>query len=130
MAARYQPEVTDKNTGEKRPNPEYNEERYSHWLDKAREAHKAAAPYYAPRLMAVAFGGNIAVTEGAESRVDPRQFMWETYLGMRRRGELAQKVVESAQDRNWYGFAYPCAGTRNQGGRRRRRGRLTAYSIR
>jgi hypothetical protein len=28
------------------------------------------------------------------NRVDPRQVMWETYLGMRRRGELGERVQE------------------------------------
>jgi hypothetical protein len=48
MAARYQPGHADK------PNPEYNEERYAFWLDRAREALRDAAPYYAPKLHAVA----------------------------------------------------------------------------
>jgi hypothetical protein len=30
-----------------------------------------------------------------ETRIDPRQIMWETYIGMRRRGELAQKTIEA-----------------------------------
>jgi len=29
MAARYQPELTNRETGEKQPNPNYNEERYA-----------------------------------------------------------------------------------------------------
>jgi hypothetical protein len=95
MAARFQPEITDRETGDKRPNPEHSPKEYADWLAAAREAYRDAAPYYAPKLAAVAVGGNIAVTEGSETRIDPRQFMWETYLGMRRRGELAQKVVEA-----------------------------------
>jgi hypothetical protein len=29
MATRYQPELTNRETGEKQPNPNYNEERYA-----------------------------------------------------------------------------------------------------
>jgi hypothetical protein len=44
MAARFQPEVTDPATREKRPNPEYDQERYAFWLDRSREALRDAAP--------------------------------------------------------------------------------------
>jgi hypothetical protein len=48
MAARYEPGTKEK------PNENYDEERYAFWLSAAREANKAAAPYYAPRLHAIA----------------------------------------------------------------------------
>src|ERR1700716_1605312 len=48
MAARYQPGSKDN------PNPEHNEERYAFWLDRSREALSAAAPYYSPKLHAIA----------------------------------------------------------------------------
>jgi hypothetical protein len=54
------------------------------WLSAAREAHKAAAPYYAPRLQAI--HGMVRLDgsdEQQEDRADPRQTMWETYLEMR-----------------------------------------------
>jgi hypothetical protein len=94
MAARFQPERTQEDDT-KVANPEHDPKEYANWLAAAREAYRDAAPYYAPKLAAVAVGGNIAVTEGAESRADPREIMWQTYLGMRRRGELAQKTIEA-----------------------------------
>ena len=90
MATRYQPGT------EARPNPAHNEERYAFWLSAAREAYKAAAPYYAPRLHAI--HGMVRLDgsdEQQEDRADPRQTMWEPYLEMRRRGELALKAVEA-----------------------------------
>jgi hypothetical protein len=45
MAARYQPELTDPATGEKRPNPNHDEERYGHWLAESRKANEAAATH-------------------------------------------------------------------------------------
>jgi hypothetical protein len=96
MAARYQPEVTDAATREKRPNPQYNEERYAFWLDRSREALRDAAPYYSPKLHAVAIATPPSEAEQA-SRVDPRETMWQTYKAMRERGELAMKTVGSSQ---------------------------------
>jgi hypothetical protein len=93
IAARYQPNHTQED-GTKVPNPEHDEGNYTRAMLAACDAFSKAAPYYAPKLAAVAFAGNVPGTE-AEARVDPRQIMWETYLGMRRRGELAQKVVEA-----------------------------------
>jgi hypothetical protein len=53
MVERYQP-ATDE-----RPNELASEERYAFWMDKAGEYLKAAAPYYAPKLHAVAIGGEV-----------------------------------------------------------------------
>jgi hypothetical protein len=69
MAARYQPERT-RDDGAKEHNPEHNEERYAFWLNRAREALRDAAPYYAPRLHAVAVQ-NMPSEQGP--RADPRQ---------------------------------------------------------
>ena len=91
MAGRYQPEVTDPTTGGKRPNPNFIEDRYAFWLGQSREALKAAAPYYAPRLTAIAVQTNVQVDE--RDHADPRQVMWEIYKQMRERGELALKAV-------------------------------------
>jgi hypothetical protein len=94
MAERYQPELTDPTTREKSPNPLHNEERYAFWLAASREAYKAAAPYYAPRLHAVAMQlATPALDNKQEGRADPRETLWQTYLEMRRRGELALKAV-------------------------------------
>jgi hypothetical protein len=48
MAARYQPGPKDK------PNANFDEQKYAFWLAAAGEALKAAAPYYSPKLHAVA----------------------------------------------------------------------------
>jgi hypothetical protein len=94
QAARFQAEILDEKTGERKTNPKADIVEHGKWIDRAREVARDAAPYYAPKLAAVAFAGKIPGTE-AEDRVDPRQTMWETYLGMRRRGELAQKTIEA-----------------------------------
>jgi hypothetical protein len=91
MARRYQPEVTDPATGGKRPNPNFIEERYAFWLGQSREALKAAAPYYAPRLTAIAVQTNVRVDE--DDHADPRQVMWEIYKQMRERGEIGLKAL-------------------------------------
>jgi hypothetical protein len=93
MAERYQPELTDPTTREKSPNPLHNEERYAFWLAASREAYKAAAPYYAPRLHAIAVAPAAATASAEVERVDPRRLMFEQYMEMRRRGELALKAV-------------------------------------
>jgi hypothetical protein len=84
MAARYEPGTKEK------PNENYDEERYAFWLSAAREANKAAAPYYAPRLHAIAVQTVPSIEgKGEESRVDPRQLLLEMYFKMRERGEIA-----------------------------------------
>jgi hypothetical protein len=45
MAARYQPEITDPATREKRPNPDGNETKYAFWLAESRKANEAAAAH-------------------------------------------------------------------------------------
>jgi hypothetical protein len=88
MAARYQPGTDEK------PNTNHNEERYAFWLDRAREALRDAAPYYAPKLHAVAIATPPSVDDNA-GRVDPREHMWQVYKQMRERGELAMKTVSN-----------------------------------
>jgi hypothetical protein len=94
MAARFQPELTDQATMEKRPNPNFNEERYAFWLDRSREALRDAAPYYSPKLHAIAIAKPPSEDDKI-GRVDPRQQMWETYKAMRDRGEIAMKTIGS-----------------------------------
>ena len=90
MAARFQPGSTDK------PNENYDETRYAFWLDRAREALRDAAPYYSPKLHAIAIATPPSSEEDA-GQVDPRETMWQTYKAMRERGELAMKTVSSTQ---------------------------------
>jgi hypothetical protein len=90
MAARYQPGPRDN------PNENYNEERYAFWLDRAREALRDAAPYYSPKLHAVAIATPPSVDDKI-GRVDPREQMWQTYKAMRERGEIAIKTIGSTE---------------------------------
>src|SRR5882724_9645771 len=77
MAARFQAEILNEKTGKREPNPQADIVEHGKWIDRAREVARDAAPYYAAKLAAVAFAGNVAITDGAESRADPRQIMWE-----------------------------------------------------
>jgi hypothetical protein len=90
MAARYQPGTAEK------PNPDHNEERYAFWLDRSREALRDAAPYYSPKLHAIAVAASLRVDEKV-GRVDPREQMWQTYKAMRERGEIAMKTIGSTE---------------------------------
>ena len=96
MAARFQPDVTDQATGERRANPNFNEERYAFWLDRSREALRDAAPYYSPKLHAIAMHKPPSVDDKL-GRVDPREQMWQTYKAMRERGEIAMKTIGSPE---------------------------------
>jgi hypothetical protein len=91
MAARFQPDLTDPETKERRANPQYNEERYAFWLDRSREALRDAAPYYSPKLHAI----GLAATLSVDDKVGPREQMWQTYKAMRERGEIAMKTIGS-----------------------------------
>jgi hypothetical protein len=96
MAARFQPDLTDPETKERRANPQYNEERYAFWLDRSREALRDAAPYYSPKLHAIAVAQTLTVDDKV-GRVDPREQMWQTYKAMRERGEIAMKTIGSTE---------------------------------
>jgi len=91
MAARYQPGTAEN------PNPDWNEERYAFWLDRAADALAKAAPYYSPKLHAVAIATPPSSEAEDVSRADPRETMWQTYKAMRERGELAMKTVTSTE---------------------------------
>jgi len=87
MVAHYEPGTPEK------PNPFENEERYAYWLVQAREALKAAAPYYAPRLHAVAVAPVTPAAAGEPiDRRDPREIMLNELAEMSRRGELAKEI--------------------------------------
>jgi hypothetical protein len=55
MALRYHPMRQVEGASQLVANPERDPEKYSHWLAMEREALKAAAPYYSPRLHAVCY---------------------------------------------------------------------------
>jgi hypothetical protein len=94
MAGRYQPTNTNPDTGARTPNKKFNEERYAFWLGRWGDALAKAAPYYAPRLMAMAVQNQVQI-EDKRARVDPREVMLQIYLEMLRRGELTAKVLEA-----------------------------------
>jgi hypothetical protein len=71
-----------------------DEERYAFWLDRSREALSAAAPYYSPKLHAIAMAKPVDIDDKV-GRVDPREQMWQTYKAMRERGEIAMKTIGS-----------------------------------
>ena len=78
-ALRYAPMRAIAGTDQRERNPEHNEERYSHWLAAERDALKAAAPYYAPRLMAMAVQ-TAQRDKDKELRGDPRVALLEMIL--------------------------------------------------
>lgn len=92
QVARYAPSRMNMDTGLREANPHYNDEDYDRWLAAERDALKAAAPYYAPRLMAVAVK-TMQDVDGRQDHADPRQVMWEIYKTMRERGELGLKAL-------------------------------------
>jgi hypothetical protein len=55
MAARYAPMRMNEKTKQPVENKQHNYDRYMECMRDARECLKAAAPYYSPRLRAVAF---------------------------------------------------------------------------
>jgi hypothetical protein len=91
MAARYAPMRTSAEHNPER-NPEHNEERYSHWLAQERDALKAAAPYYAPRLMGMAVQ-TATLDRDKEARADPRVALLEMILQMRDRDEIGLQAL-------------------------------------
>ncbi len=92
MAAHYAPRRTNADTEQRERNPEHNEERYSHWLAAERDALGRAAPYYAPRLMAMAVQ-TAQLDKDKELRGDPRVALLEMILQMRDRDALGQHAL-------------------------------------
>jgi hypothetical protein len=80
MVERYQPEITN-DKGEKVPNEHYNEERYDHWMTRARETLAAAAPYYAPKLHMMAADihrrTEVSISQKLETDATPQEAMRE-----------------------------------------------------
>src|ERR1700716_1536218 len=64
MAARFQPGPRDN------PNPDYDREQYAFWLNRSREALRDAAPYYAPKLHAVAVQTVPSIEDKDDGRID------------------------------------------------------------
>ena len=87
MAARFQPGSRDN------PNPDYDREQYAFWLDRSREALRDAAPYYAPKLHAVAVQTVPSIEDKDDGRIDPRQLLFEMYMQMRERGQITLEAL-------------------------------------
>ena len=94
--AYFAPSRMNMDTGQREANPNHDLEEYRRWLADERDALKAAAPYYAPRLMAVAVK-TMQDVDGQQDHADPRQVMWEIYKQMRERGEIGLKALPPAK---------------------------------
>ena len=95
VAMAFQPEVKDGVASWAKPEDEVRFERY---LRLSLDAAKARAPYESPRYMAVGVvAPGMDNSQQQEVRRDPREVLWETYLGMRERGELALKTVPAPE---------------------------------
>ena len=96
MAARYAPMRTNPDTRQKEHNPDHVEERYRDWLAAERDALKAAAPYYAPRLTAIALHTS-QLDKDKEMRGDPRVALLEMILQMRDRDEIGLQALPASK---------------------------------
>jgi len=85
MVEHYQPQVINKDTGASEPNPNFVEERYDHWMKAARETLTAAAPYYAPKLHAMAaevhHTNKVSISQKLDLTMNPAEAMAE-YIKM------------------------------------------------
>jgi hypothetical protein len=96
MAEVYAPTRTNTDTNEVVVNPQHNEERYSHWLAAERDALGRAAPYFCPRLTAVALQTG-QLDKDKEARADPRVALLEIILQMRDRGEVGLQALPASK---------------------------------
>jgi hypothetical protein len=92
MAARFAPMRTNQKTKKKEDNPAYSPKDYHDWLAAERAALTAAAPYYAPRLTAIALG-TTQLDKDKEARADPRVALLELLLQMRERDDIGRKAL-------------------------------------
>jgi hypothetical protein len=99
---RCAPFRANRDTGKPEANPDYNAEEYRRWLADERDALKAAAPYYAPRLMAMAVQTS-QLDRDKEARADPRVALLEMILQMRDRDELGQQALPAPKKGNGHG---------------------------
>jgi hypothetical protein len=92
MAVYFAPMRANADTGQREPNPNHNPKDYFDWLAAERDALGRAAPYYAPRLMAMAVQ-TATLDRDKEARADPRVALLEMILQMRDRDELGQHAL-------------------------------------
>ena len=92
MVVSLAPMRTNADTGQREPNPDHNPKDYFDWLAAERDALGRAAPYYSPRLMAMAVQ-TATLDRDKESRADPRVALLEMILQMRDRDQLGQQAL-------------------------------------
>jgi hypothetical protein len=92
MATHFAPMRMNADTGQREVNPDHNPKDYHDWLAAERAALTAAAPYYAPRLTAVALQ-TAQLDKDKELRGDPRVALLEMILQMRDRDEIGQRAL-------------------------------------
>jgi hypothetical protein len=66
---------------------------YKWWMEYARKAFCDAAPFWSPKLAAMAVRADVTVDDMRKDTADPRQRLLEMYLQMRQRARLP-KIVE------------------------------------
>jgi hypothetical protein len=66
---------------------------YKWWMQYTREAYRDAAPFWSPKLAAMAVRADVTVDDMRKDTADPRQRLLEMYLQMRQRARLP-KIVE------------------------------------
>jgi hypothetical protein len=62
-------------------------------MEYARKAYCDAAPFWSPKLAAMAMRAELSVEDKRKELADPRQRLWDTFLQMRQRMRL-MKVVD------------------------------------
>jgi hypothetical protein len=92
MAARFAPMRVNQATKKAETNPKHDPEQYGYWLAAERDALKAAAPYYAPRLTAIALQ-TTTLDKGEDHRGDPREFLRELFMQMASRREIGRAAL-------------------------------------
>jgi hypothetical protein len=89
MAAHYAPMRTNPDTKQPELNPKHDPAEYRKWLADERDAMSKAAPFFSPRLSAVALQTAV-LDKDKELRGDPRAALIEMILQMRDRDEIGQ----------------------------------------
>jgi hypothetical protein len=92
MVVHFAPMRANADTGQMEVNPDHNLEDYRKWLADHRDAAGRAAPFYSPRLMAMAVQ-TAQLDKDKELRGDPRVALLEMILQMRDRDEIGQQAL-------------------------------------
>jgi hypothetical protein len=92
MVMFFAPTRPNADTKQAEINPNHNPKDYFDWLAAERDALGRAAPYYSPRLSAVALQP-LQLDKDKELRGDPRVALLEMILQMRDRDEIGQSAL-------------------------------------